>query len=69
MLVSLCLMVQHHYNGHNYTKPIIFITTDELKKQICDITNAFADELGKNVININNIPYDINWDNKCMWMN
>ena len=44
-------------------KPIIFITTDELEKsKFASTTNAFADELGKKVININKIPKDINWD-------
>ena len=46
-------------------KPIILVTTDEMNKSIFkQITEAFAFALGKDVVNLNRIPKNFDWDSQ-----
>ena len=43
-------------------KPIILVTTDEMNNSIFKrTTEAFASELGKDVVNLNRIPRKYDW--------
>jgi len=48
-------------------KPIILVTTDEMKKSAFnDTTEGFALALGKEVVNLNRIPKNFNWKSQLL---
>ena len=48
-------------------KPIILVTTDEMKKSgFNKITEGFSALLGKNIINLDSIPENYNWKSQLV---
>jgi hypothetical protein len=71
LIKQASVIVSHGSTALNWAimmrKPIILVTTDEMKKSIFnEITEGFADSLGKNIINLDSIPDNYNWKSQLV---
>ena len=65
------VIVSHGSTALNWAimmrKPIILVTTDEMKKsRFNEITEGFADSLGKDIINLDSITENYNWKSQLV---
>ena len=71
LLKKASVIVSHGSTALNWAilmrKPIILVTTDEMKKSgFNKITEGFSALLGKNIINLDSIPENYNWKSQLV---